>query len=501
MHEQAQAGSLQSLDSTFGSIIRGEERVGGTTEELIDPATGESWGSVSWDVSFASEAVEAARLNFAGRSWADWSRTERADLFDAISRGIESRADELAELETRANGKPVAATKAEVLAGVRWWQYYSALLRGLRESHFRNSNTKHTLIEHEPVGVVCLITPFNGAFSLGTWKLAPALAAGNSVIVKPPLTSPGSTLLLLEILTDAGLPSDVVQIVQGGAEVGNALVQHPGIDMVSFTGSTAAAQRVGAAVSGRLAKFVAEAGGKSAHIVFEDADIEEAVTAVIQGVFSGSGQTCVAGSRVLVQRGIAAEFSTALVARVQQLRVGDPRDPATHLGPIATQQQLERIQEMLRQAADEGIETLSGGSAPGDLAAPLRSGYWLAPTVLRSTQGAEKIWREEVFGPVLTLVEFADEEAAVELANDSEFGLAAGFWTQDARRIARVSRRLQAGTVWVNCYRGMDWETPFGGFKQSGLGRENGIEGLREFQQVKAIVMDSGRAADPFGIR
>lgn len=501
MHERATTNNENRKARSFGSLIKGEPRVGDSSVPLTDPATGTRWGEVTWGVGAVAEAVEAARASFVRGKWADGSRAERADVFDAISIGIDARKDELAELESLANGKPIAATRAEVLASARWWQYYAALLRGLREVHFRNSRTRHTLVEHEAIGVVGLITPFNGAFSLGTWKLAPALAAGNSVVIKPPLNSPGSSLVLAEILTTAGIPDDVVHIVQGGSEVGNELVNDPGIDMISFTGSTEAAKKVGAAVSGRLARFVAEAGGKSAHIIFDDANVEEAVTAVTQGVFSGSGQTCVAGSRVLVQKGIAQKFSDELLSRVRKLRVGDPRDSATHLGPIATSQQLERIQTMLAQAASEGVETLTGGAEPEALPGELADGYWLAPTVLRSANASEEICRQEVFGPVLVMVEFAEEEEAVALANDSEFGLAAGFWTNDARRIDRVSRGLQAGTVWVNSYRGMDWETPFGGYKQSGIGRENGIEGLREFQQVKSVVIDSGHAADPFGIR
>lgn len=486
---------------SFSSLINGVARVEGHSVPLVDPSTGAQWGEVVSADELISEAVEVARYGFSCGDWAALSRMQRADVFDAISRGIDARKDELAELETLANGKPFEATTAEVLASARWWQYYAALLRGLRETHFHNSNTRHTLVEHEPVGVVGLITPFNGAFSLGTWKLAPALAAGNSVVLKPPLNSPGSSLILAEILFEAGLPVSALQVVQGGTEAGQRLASHPGVDMISFTGSTSAAKRVGATVSGRLARFVAEAGGKSAHIVFDDSNIEEAVTAVVQGVFSGSGQTCVAGSRVLVQRAISGRFLEELVARVRQLRVGDPLDPATHLGPIATEQQLDRIHMMLAQAAEEGVETLFGGARPVNLAPGLERGYWLAPTVLRSVAGKEEICQQEVFGPVLVIVEFDGENEAIELANNSEFGLAAGFWTNDIRRADRVARQLQAGTVWVNSYRGMDWETPFGGYKQSGIGRENGIEGLREFQQIKSVVRDSGRAMDPFGLR
>lgn len=491
---------MHNAHTRFGTVIDGEPRAGDRSEALIDPATGAEWGRVEWSTAHIAEAIASAQRCVNDGGWAGWSRTERADLFDEIARGIAPRADELAVLESRANGKPIAATRAEVLAASRWWQYYAALLRGLREEHFQNSPTKRTRIDHEPVGVVGLITPFNGAFSLATWKLAPALAAGNAVVLKPPVNSPGSSVILATILRDAGLPADAVHVLQGDADVGSALVSDPAVGMVSFTGSTAAAKHVASVVSGRLGRFVAEAGGKSAHLVFADADIEEAVTAVVQGVFSGSGQTCVAGSRVLVQRSIAAPFRAALVARVRRLRVGDPRDSTTHLGPIATAQQLERIEAMVDAAIAEGAEVLCGGGRPSTLPAELRGGFWFEPTVLGSSHGTESVWHEEVFGPVLTLREFGDEDEAITLANDSRYGLAAGFWTSDVRRVERVSRRLHAGTVWVNCYRGMDWETPFGGYRESGLGRENGVEGLREFQQVKSVVVESGHATDPFGI-
>lgn len=489
------------IDRTdFHSILDEQQRVGTHHVPLIDPSRGSEWGVVSWALEHVGEAVSLAEQSYQEGTWAHATRAARADVLDAIGRGVSERIDEIAVLETLANGKPLAATRAEVAVSVRWWEFYAALLRTLRDESLELSESKQAQLTQEPVGVVALVTPFNGAYSLGTWKLAPALAAGNSVVVKPPLNSPASTVILHEVMQEAGLPRGVVQIVQGGAEVGSALVEHPGVRMVSFTGSTGAAGSVGRAVSARLARFVAEAGGKSAHVVFEDADIRDAVTAVVQGGFSGTGQTCVAGSRVLVHRSIAQEFTAQLLRRISLLRVGDPFDAQTHLGPIASAAQYSRIRDLIDRAVSDGAELLSGGVTPPEVPEGLRGGYWVAPTVLKVDDHRAMICQTEVFGPVLAIVEFDDEAEAVALANDTDFGLAAGFWTRDAARIHRVSRLLQAGTVWVNTYRGMDWQTPFGGYKHSGIGRENGLEGLREFQETKAVVQEFGRAADPFGL-
>lgn len=484
----------------FHSVLDGQERTGQERVPLLDPASGAEWGAVSWSLEHVDEAVARADDAFRTGSWPLATRSARADVLDAIGRGVLERVDEIAVLETLASGKPLAATRAEVRVSARWWEYYAALLRTLRDEDLELSASKRARLTHEPMGVVALVTPFNGAFSLGTWKLAPALAAGNAVVIKPPLNSPGSTVILREVMQAAGLPDGVVQVVQGGAEVGSRLVEHPGVAMVSFTGSTAAAMRVGRAVSGRLGRFVAEAGGKSAHIVFEDAHIRDAVTAVVQGGFSGTGQTCVAGSRVLVHRSIAPEFTAELLQRISRLRVGDPLEDTTHLGPIASAAQHARILDLIATAISEGAKVLTGGTTPPDVPSGLRGGYWVSPTVLEVADNAATICQTEVFGPVLALMEFDDEAEAVAWANDTAFGLAAGFWTQDAARIHRVGRQLQAGTVWVNTYRGMDWQTPFGGYKHSGLGRENGVEGLREFQETKAVVQEFGRAADPFGL-
>lgn len=484
----------------FHSIVGPGAAPGANTETLTDPATGQTWGSVTWGANTVDLAVRNAADAHAAGEWSARTSVQRADVLDEIGRRIEEHVDEIAWYETLANGKPIAATRAEVAVSARWWQYSAALLRTVRDARIQMSATKDATVVHEPLGVVALVTPFNGAFSLGVWKLAPALAAGNSVIIKPPINSPASTTVLLRIAREAGIPDGVLQIVQGGAEVGERLVQHPGVDMVSFTGSTAAARRVGAAVSGRLGHFVAEAGGKSAHVVFDDASIADAVTAVVQGGFSATGQTCVAGSRVMVQRGIAETFTAALIDRVSQLRVGDPADSRTHLGPVVSRQQAERIRSLVDQAQVDGAEVLIGGSETPELPAPFDGGSWIAPTVLKVTSNRADICQTELFGPVLTLLEFETEDEAIAIANDSDFGLAAGCWTTDMSRARRFADQVSAGTVWLNTYRGMDWQTPFGGVKQSGIGRENGIEGLREFQQTKSIVQDFAPAADPFGL-
>nr|WP_276544189.1 aldehyde dehydrogenase family protein [Brevibacterium luteolum] len=475
-------------------------REGEMIEPLIDPATGDEWGSVSWEERYVSEAVDLASDAITVSDWSQMHRSARADVLERVGSAVLDRQEEIALLETMATGKPLASTRAEVAASVGWWRYQASLLRTLRDEWLELSPSKHAQLRYEPVGLVAIVTPFNGAFSLGTWKLAPALAAGNAVVIKPPINSPASTLLLVEALREAGVPKGIVQVVQGGSEVGSRLVGHPDVSMVSFTGSSEAAATVGQATSSRLSKFVAEAGGKSAHIIFEDANLVDAVTAVVQGAFSGSGQTCVAGSRVLVQDSIRDQFVSKLLERIGRLNIGDPFSDKTHLGPIASKEQYNRILDILSAGQEEGAEVLVGGGPSISLPIELRQGFWLEPTVLRVEANSSRICQTEIFGPVISVMEFSQECDAVAIANDSPYGLAAGFWTSDPSRIRRVANSLKAGTVWVNSYRGMDWQTPFGGYKMSGLGRENGVEGLREFQELKAIVSDVDSAADPFGL-
>ncbi|MGW6458248.1 aldehyde dehydrogenase family protein, partial [Streptomyces sp. NPDC055078] len=472
---------------------------GGTAVPLIDPATGTTWAHAHQDPAAVDDAVAGARAAFLDASWGGLPHHARADLLYRLGDVLVAHAEELAELETLANGKPLAATRGEVGALARWYRYYAAAAETLENTSRSLSGTADALITHEPLGVVAAFTPFNGALSLGSWKLAPALAAGNTVILKPPPQAPASSVRLAELALEAGLPPGVVSVVIGGAEEGQRLTDHPDVAMVTFTGSTAVAQTLGARAAARMKRYVCEAGGKSAHIVFADADLDAAVTAARQGAFSAAGQTCVAGSRIFVQREVYEEFLKRYGDAVGRLRVGDPRDPRTHVGPVASAGALARIESYVDDALEHGARALVGGRRATVAGAEAEAGFWYEPTVLVDAGPELAVCREEVFGPVVTVHPFDTEDEVVERANSVEYGLAAGFWTRDAARAHRVARRLEAGVVWVNTYRMLHWSVPFGGYKQSGLGRENGVEAVAEFLQTKSVVTEHGTPADPFG--
>lgn len=493
------APAATAATAEYTSHTEGRRRApAGTSVPLTDPATGRVWALAHVDPDAAADAVRGARTAFADGPWGGLPAHARADLLHRLGDVIVDHADELARLETLANGKPLAATRGEVGALARWYRYFAAAAETLDDRHRTLGATTDALIRQEPLGVVTAFTPFNGALSLGSWKLAPALAAGNTVVLKPPPHAPASSVRLAELALDAGLPPGVVSVVIGGAEEGARLVDHPDVAMVTFTGSTAVARTLGARAAGLMKRYVCEAGGKSAHIVFADADLDAAVTAARQGAFSAAGQTCVAGSRILVQREVYDEFVRRYAEAVGRLRVGDPADAGTHVGPVASAAQLERIEGYVDDALAGGARALTGGRrAP--VAPDLKEGYWYEPTVLVDAAPDAAVCREEVFGPVVTVHPFDSDDEAVGIANGVEYGLAAGLWTRDAARAHRLSRRLQAGVVWVNTYRLLHWSVPFGGYKQSGLGRENGVEAVAEFLQTKSVVTEHGTPADPFG--
>jgi acyl-CoA reductase-like NAD-dependent aldehyde dehydrogenase len=483
---------------TFASYVDGARLpCAGESTFLVDPATGKIWAQSCVDVAAVDLAVESAWTAFGRNDWQGLTSSERAVLLRRLGDLIEANAVELGALESLANGKPQANTIAEMRATAKWYHYYASAIE-VRDSHQRElSRTADAFIVREPLGVVLAITPFNGALSLGSWKLAPALAMGNAVILKPPAEAPGSTVRLAELAIEAGLPPGIVNVVIGDAAIGKELVAHKKVAMVSFTGSTEVARKIGAQAGGALKRYVCEAGGKSAHIIFEDADLESAAIGATQGVFTASGQTCVAGSRILVHSSIVERFLELYGALVQTLRLGDPASPQTHLGPISSRRQLDKIRRMVDAAVTQGGRILFDGNLPSN-ESPGRDGFWFAPTVLGGIRPEMAIWKEEIFGPVSIVQPFDTEEEAISMANDSEFGLAAGFWTKDIHRIRRVSRRLQAGTVWVNTYRAINVRAPFGGYKQSGIGRENGVEALDEFSQIKSVVVEYAPAKNPF---
>ncbi|CAH1692028.1 NAD/NADP-dependent betaine aldehyde dehydrogenase [Hyphomicrobiales bacterium] len=469
----------------------------GQRQSLIDPAIGRAWAEVCIDPAAVSQAVASAKAAFAAPSWSSLTGVERGVLLRRLGELIFAHAAELGRLESLANGKSHAATTAEIRATSQWYSYYANAVDMHDDIHRSVSRTVDATILREPLGVVLAITPFNGALSLGSWKLAPALAMGNAVILKPPAEAPGSSIRLAELAVEAGFPAGIVNVVIGDAVLGEQLATHPDVAMVTFTGSTATARVLGAKVTGQLKRFVCEAGGKSAHIVFEDGDLDSAVIAATQGAFSAAGQTCVAGSRVLVQASIYEAFLVKYIASARRIRVGPPTSATSHIGPLASRRQFERVRGFIDETVAAGGRIALGGDKPA-VDADHADGYWLAPTIITDVTSDMRICREEVFGPVVTVQPFADEDEAIALANGVEYGLAAGFWTRDAARMRRVSRRLQAGTIWINTYRAINLRVPFGGYKQSGLGRENGIEALEEFSQIKAVVTDYGTAADPF---
>lgn len=467
------------------------------TFPALDPFTGEAWAEVpECDAADVERLVAAARVALAGE-WGSLSGAERGELMQDLAAVLAEEAEELALLESRGNGKLLRETAAQARSLPAYFRYFAGLadkLEGTTVPSARPGQLLYTL--REPVGVVAAITAWNSPLLLLTWKLAPALAAGCPVIAKPSPFASVSTLALARSFERAGFPAGVFGVLTGsGPGVGEALVAHPGVDKVAFTGSTATGVAVGRAALGHLARIALELGGKSAQLVFADADLAAAAEGLLAGVFAAGGQTCVAGSRLLVERPVAAELLERLRERTTRIRLGDPREATTEMGPLANSAQLEKVSAMVERARAEGAEVLCGGRV-----SPTQGGLFYEPTILTGVEAGMEIAREEVFGPVLAVTEFDGEEEAIALANGTDYGLAAGVWSESVRRCHRVAARLRAGTVWINTYRAMAPYAPFGGVGLSGLGRENGIEAVREFTECKTVWTVTAEAAprDPF---
>jgi acyl-CoA reductase-like NAD-dependent aldehyde dehydrogenase len=487
----AQGGTMEIISMKIGD----EWRTGSGAFDSIDPYTGEPWASVAEaGKNDVEDAVVAARTAFDSGEWGSLSGQERGRLLRALGEAINESATDLALCETRDNGKLLREMEGQIRGLPAWFDYYAGLADKIDGRVVDTGRPDYFgYVSREPVGVIAAILPWNSPLLLLTFKLAAALAAGCTVVAKPSEQASVSVLRFAELFEKAGFPPGVFNTVSGQSrQVGEWLVGNPGVDHVSFTGSEATGAAVAAAAASHIAGATLELGGKSSNIVFRDANIEGAVNGVIAGIFAASGQTCVAGSRALVQREVFDEVVDRVVERAATIKLGDPTDPITEMGPICFPGQLEKIRRYVDQARREGATVRGAGD--GGL-----GGLFFEPTIITGVSNKSAVCQEEIFGPVLSMLPFSDEAEAIAIANDSRYGLAAGIWTSDVQRVFRMTRSLRVGTVWVNAYRTLNYTMPFGGMKQSGFGRENGIEGLDEFLQKKAVWIElTGNTRDPF---
>jgi acyl-CoA reductase-like NAD-dependent aldehyde dehydrogenase len=474
---------------TYGNFIGGKwlESTGGTFESR-NPATGDLVSRAARSTpDDVSHGVEEARKAFDSGSWSSKRPSERGKVLRETSDLIRKEIDSLSVLLTLENGKPLADAKGELLNAANVLEYFASAARHIVGKVPRYSGTDVSLVVHEPVGVCGLIVPWNSPISLLSWKLGPALAAGCTVVIKPASYTSGVSMEFVKLLsTIEGLPAGALNAVTGpGDTVGSELVRNPRVDKVSFTGSTETGKRIMEMASSNLKKINLECGGKSADIVFDDANFDAAVPGAVWSIFRSAGQSCNAGSRLLVQDTVYDTFMRSFRKMASTIKIGSGLDPAVEMGPLVSESQMNRVMDYIQSGLDEGARLTLGGKrlVDGDYA----KGYFVQPTVFEGVKREMKIFQEEIFGPVLCVLPFDDEESAISLANDTKFGLAGDVWSRGLTRIMKVSQGIRTGTIWVNRHLNPGPEVPFGGYKQSGLGRETGMEGLAEFLQTKHI--------------
>lgn len=483
---RAGGGSLRR----YGPYIDGTEREpsSGDYFDTEDPYTGEVWARIGrCGPADVDAAVAAAKRAFP--AWSELRPSRRGKILRTFADAIVANADRLAEIERRDNGKLAAEVNAQVRYLGEYFHYYAGLADKVQSDVIpTDKDGVFAYTVYEAKGVVAIITPWNSPLTLTSWKLAPALAAGCTAVIKPSEFTSASMVELAAIATEAGVPPGVINVVTGfGPEVGEPLVSHPDVAHIGFTGGEIAGQKIYEAAARGMKTVTLELGGKSPNIVFDDADLDQAVKGIVSGIFAATGQTCQAGSRLLVQDSIHDEVIRRLIDFIKDARIGDPADLSTQIGPVATRPQFDKILSYIEIARNEGATLAYGGNVRSDIGA----GQFIEPTIFTDVDNSMRVAQEEIFGPVLTVIRFRDEEDAVRIGNDIAYGLAAGVWTQSLKRTMLMTQRLKAGTIYVNNYRATSFTSPFGGFKRSGIGRESGPDAIKDYLDTKTVWLSS----------
>ena len=479
------------------------ESASGKWFDSFDPFTGNVWSQVAQgSPEDVDRAVNAAHRAFTDGAWSELTASQRGMLVHRLGDLIARDAKKLAELEVQDNGKLIAEMQGQVNYVPQWYYYFGGLADKIEGAVLPLDKKGYfNFTRHEPIGVVAAITAWNSPLLLLAWKLAPALAAGCTVVIKPSEFTSASTLEFVKLVGEAGFPKGVVNVVTGfGKDVGAPLTTHPLVRKVAFTGSDATGRAINETAAKTFKRVTLELGGKSPNIVFNDADIEDAVNGAVSGIFAATGQTCIAGSRLLLQENIHDEFMDKLIKLAKTAKMGNPMSMETQVGPITTRPQYEKVLSYIDVAKSEGAELALGGTPA--IRPECGDGWFVEPTVFTNVKNDMRIAQEEVFGPVLSVIKFKDEEEAVKIANDIRFGLGSGVWTSDIGRAIRMSEKIQAGTVWVNTYRAVSYMSPFGGYKDSGVGRESGIEAIYQYLQTKSVWINTGaKTGNPFVLK
>ena len=465
------------------------DAISGKTFESVNPGSGEVHAIVAEaGVDDVNRAVRAARKAFESGPWTKMTPSDRGRLLYKVAQKMWEKADFLAEVESQDNGLPISDTKSIAIpATIDVLEFYAGLANKVQGETLASPNNRFNYTLREPLGVIGAIVPWNFPLMLTMWKLAPALAAGNTIVIKPAEQTPVSILELVKLFQEVGIPDGVINVVTGfGETAGQALASHPDVDKIAFTGSTKTGQLIMQAASKNLKPVSLELGGKSPNIVFDDASLEKAVNMSTFGIYFAQGQVCAAGSRLFVQESIYDKFMDLFIKKANSIRVGNPLDQSTEMGPQISEEHLKKIEHYVAVGLDEGARLTIGGKRLNKEA----NGYYFTPTVFENVTNDMTIAREEIFGPVVSVIKFKDEEDALIKANDTIYGLAAGIWTNNLKRAHRMARGLKAGTVWVNTYSLLDSAAPFGGTKQSGFGRELGVQAMEMYTQTKHVWID-----------